>query len=259
MTKYAILTTTILMTILCASLLGTASAQTYTPGVKVGDVFKYQYEFSTEVNGTSQISLSTPFDALAEQAKTIDWIQMTVTSVSGSIITAQTLTQYKTGTQQSFTGTVNVASGVGLLAKPMFFTAANLSVSSPLYEGSNEKINGTITKTYASGVTRELTYENLTSEEIVQPSELVRYNITVPLTQVNTQEYFWDKQTGALTEMNLRMDSTSTQLNATFAVSLKLVESNVFAVPEYPAIGVVLLVMVIPTFVVLKKRKKLIF
>jgi len=253
MTKYAILSTTILMIILSASLLGTASAQTYTPGVAVGDVFKYRYEFSTDVNGSEQVSIPSTFDALAEQAKTIDYIQMTVTSISGSTVTAQMLTQFKTGTQQTYTGTVDVATGQGQLAQ--FLIASNLTVNNPLHSGSKEIINGTTTKTYPSGVTRDLNYQNLTAQYVVPPEQLSQYNITVSLSQVNKQEAYWDKQTGALTQLAYSMTTTSTQVNATLTLNLNLVESNVFAVPEYPAVIVELLVMAIPTFVVLKKRK----
>lgn len=251
--KKTTVTTAILLTFLFASLSGTVSAQTYVPGVKVGDAFKYQYEFTADVNSSQQVTIPTPFDALVEQAKAIDWIQITITGVSGNTVTAQTLTQYKTGTQQSYTGTANVATGSGTLIQ--FLLASNLTANSPLYEGNNEKINGTTTKTYTSGVTREVNYQNLSSNYNIPQSQVSKYNITVPLTQVNTQEAYWDKQTGALTQLINRMETTSTQVNATLYLSLNLVESNVFAVPEYPFALIALAVLAVPTVLVLKERK----
>jgi hypothetical protein len=252
--KYAFIATIVITTLLVASILGAVNAQTYTPGVAAGNVFKYQYEFSADVNGSQQVSIPTPFDSLVEQAKTIDWIQMTITSVSGSTVTAQMLTQYKAGTQQSYTGTVDVATGQGTLAQ--FLIAANLTANSPLHLGSSDKINGTTTRTFSSG-SRELNYQTIVSEYTVQPEELAKYNITVPLKQVNTQEAFWDKTTGALAELGFGMSTTSTQVNATLTLNMKMVESNVFAVPEYPTIIAVLLVLIIPAFVAINYRKKL--
>ncbi len=249
--RSAVIATTVLMIISCASFLGAASAQSYLPGVKYGDFFKYQYELSTNVTGSRQTSL--PSDPLVEQAKTIDHIDISITGVSGSVVLADTITQYKTGTQQEYAGTSNVASGNGTLAQ--FFIAANLAANSPLRVGSADTINGTITRTYTSG-TRELNYQNITKETIIPPDQLTQYNITVPLTQVNTQVAYWDQQTGALAQLTYRMVSTSTQVNATLTLTLNLVESNVFAVPEYPTI-LVLLVMVIPAFAAVKYRKKL--
>ncbi|XHH09913.1 MAG: hypothetical protein ACFCUE_04600 [Candidatus Bathyarchaeia archaeon] len=252
--KNAAITTTVLMVILGISFVGTAFAQTYTPGVSVGNVFKYQYTLSTNVTGTNQASIPSPFDALVEQAETIDYIQITVTGVSGSVVTAQVLTQFKAGNQQTFTGTVDVATGQGTLAQ--FFIAANLTANNPLSMGSTEKINGTTTKTYTSGIQREVNYQNITTQTTVPASEVARYNITVPLNQVNTQEADWDKQTGVLSQIAYSMQTTSTQINATLTLNLNLVESNVFAVPEYPILLIVMIAMAVPTVAVLRKSKK---
>jgi hypothetical protein len=253
MKKHAVTLTISLTIILCASLLGTAAGQTYTPGVKAGNIFKYQYDLSANVNGSQQTSIPTPFDALVEQAKTIDWIQMAISNVYGSTVTAQMTTQYKSGSPQTFTGTSDVATGQGELAQ--FLIAANLTANSPLHAGSNQKINGTTTQTFTSGITRELTYQNITTETVIPPEQLSRYNITVPLTQVTTQAAYWDQQTGVLTQLAYRMQSTSTQVNATLTLSLNLVESNVFAVPEYPTLLVTLLVIIIPAVATIKYRK----
>jgi hypothetical protein len=252
--KPAFITTALLMIILCASLLGTVSAQTYVPGVKYGDTFKYRYELSVNVTGSDQVSVPSPFDALVEQAETIDNIQVTVTGISDSKVLANTITQYKTGTQQEYAGTSDVSSGTGTLAQ--FFIAANLAANNPLHMNSQDTLNGTTPRTYASGNTRELNYQNVTLETTISPDQLTRYNITVPLTQINTQESYWDQQTGALAQLTYRMTTTSTQVNATLTLSLNLVESNVFAVPEYPAVIGLLLVFVIPTLVAITLRKR---
>jgi hypothetical protein len=254
--KKAVTIIAVILTVtLSVSLLETANAQTYTPGVAVGNVFKYRYELSTNVTSSNQTSLPSSFDSLIEQAETIDYIQISINGISGSIVFAETITRYKTGTNQEYDGTSDVSTGKGTLTE--FFIASNLAANSPLYVGSEETLNGTITKTYTSGATRELNYKNITQETIIPPEQLTQYHITVPLTQVNTKESYWDQQTGALAQLTYSMVSTSTQFNATLTLNLNLVESNVFAVPEFPTVLVVLLVMVVPTLLVLNKRKKL--
>lgn len=252
MSKILTFTVTILMITLCASLLGTASAQTYTPGVAVGDVYKYKFDFNADINGSENTFMPAIIATLVEQTKTIDWIQMTITNVSGTNIEAETLTQFKTGHQQTYTGTVDVATGEGELAR--FLIASNLQANDPICIDSTHIINGTTTRTYGNE-TRELIYEKLVMESDVSLDELAKYNITVPLKQVNTQESYWDKQTGSLVEMSVNMITESSQVNATMTVSINLVESNVFTVPEYSTMLVVLLFFIVPAALIFNKRK----
>jgi len=243
MKKFGIFTVIILTVTLVASLFGTVSAQTYSPGVAVGDVYKYKFEFTADINGSEQTIMPSIFETLIEQTKSIDWIQMTITNVSVSIIEAETLTQFKTGYQQTYTGTVDVASGEGELAQ--FLIASNLQVNDPIRIDSDDIINGTTTRTY-DNESRELNYEKLVMEFDEPFEEFAKYNISVPLKQVNTQESYWDKQTGSIVEMSYRMITESSQVNATMTVSINLVESSVFSVPEYPTILVVLLILIVP-------------
>jgi hypothetical protein len=251
MKKIGIGATTIIIITLFASLIGTANATIYTPGVKVGDVFKYQYNLSMNLD-TQQLMLPTIFEAIMEQAKSIDWIQMTVTNVTSSKIDVQMLTQFKNQTQQTYNGTVDVSAGLGELNQ--FLIAANLAVDSPLYTGSQEKINGTTTRTYSSG-SRELNYETISMEYNVTQEELTQFNITGPLKETNTQNVYWDKQTGSLVEMTYHMATEAPTFNSDITVNITLIESNVFTVPEYPALLIVLLVLIVPAFVAIKFRK----
>jgi len=257
MRKTPAVLTAVLLAVLFGSLLGNVSAQTYTPGVASGNVFKYQFTLSSNVTGSNQNFWSTPIDKQMIEAETTDFVQITVKSVSGSTITAEALTRYKNGTTQTFIATADVSSGAGILSQ--FFIAANLTAGNTLYLGGDGKINGAITKTYTSGVTRELNYLSLSTQTIIPASEVAKYNLSVPLTQVNSQEAYWDKQTGALSEIINQMQTTSTQLNATLTVKLTIVESNVFTIPEYSIMPLTLLMLAASTVLVLKKRKNLHF
>jgi hypothetical protein len=229
-------------------------AQTRTPGVAVGNSFKYAYTFTMNTDGKQGI-LPDILQPLIDQAKAIDWVQITITSVSGTAVTAQTLMQFKNGTQQSSTGTTDVSTGQGDLT--MFLIAANLNPNDQIYPGNeNGKINETITQIYSSG-TREVNHESIITNYDVTQEELSGFNITGPLQQTNSQNIFWDKQIGSLVEMSYSMQTRSDQVNADISVNVDLVETNVYTIPEYPAIIIVLIALIASTIVVIKLHQKL--
>jgi len=253
MRKIAIVGVASLLFLLGTSFLGVVLGQSYVPGVSAGDVFKYEYNFDSNINGGEQFALPSMFNSLVDQIKAIDWVQITISKVTGSNVEAQMLTQFDNGTQQSSDGSIDVASGQGDLT--MFLIASNLGPNDPMYLDSDERINGTTTRTYSSG-SRELIYESITMEYEVSQDDLEGFNITVPLDQVNSQEIYWDKQTGSLVEMSYRMLTSSSMVNADISMNVKLVESNVYTIPEYPVLIIIVIALIIPTIAVLKTRQR---
>jgi hypothetical protein len=253
MRKIALVGIASLLFLLGTSFWGVAWGQSYVPGVSAGDVFKYKYDFDSTINGGEQLALPSMFNSLVEQIKAIDWVQITITKVTGSNVEAQMLAQFINGTQQSSDGTIDVASGQGDLT--MFLVASNLGPNDPMYLDSDERINGTTTRTYSSG-SRELIYEAITMEYDVPQDDLEGFNITVPLNQMNSQEIYWDKQTGSLVEMSYRMLTSSSLVNADISMNVKLAESNVYTIPEYPVLIILVIAFIIPTIAVLKNRQR---
>jgi hypothetical protein len=240
--------------VLISSIFGNVLAQNHMPGVAVGNTFKYTYTFDSNIP-QSISGFPELFQTLIDQAKSMDSAQITITQVSGTTVTMQMIMQFKNGTQQSSTGTTDVSTGQGNLT--MFLIAANLNPNDQIYQGNNnEKINETITRTYSSGA-RQVNHENITLNYNVTQDELAVYGITSPIQQTNSQDTYWDKQTGSLVEMSYRMVTRSTLVNADISISVKLVESNVFTVPEYPEILLLLIALVVPTIVVIKFKNKL--
>ena len=229
-------------------------AQTRSPGVTVGDSYKYTYSLNLTMSD-SDFLLPTLFEQLTQEAKAIDWTQITITSISGSSVTAQILTQFKNGTQQSGTGVTDVATGDGNLT--MFLISANLNPQDQIFSGNSaDVINETITITYPS-TERQVNHQEITMHYDVTQEELSGFNITGPLQQTNTQNIYWDKQTGSLVEMSYNMTTRSEQINADISVKVKLIESNVYTVPEFPAMIMVIAIVVLTTMVVAKFRSKL--
>ncbi len=173
------------------------------------------------------ITLPDFLQPLINQATPIDWVQETITQVSGTEVTAQMLTLFKNVTQQLDTGITDVLTGQGNLT--MFLIAANLNPNDQIYQGKgNEVINETITRTCPSG-DRQVNHEIITMYYEVTQDELAGLGITGPLQQPNTQNTYWDQQTGSLLEMSYTMVTRSDQVNADISINVALAESNVYS------------------------------
>jgi hypothetical protein len=236
---------------------GTTSAQNRMPGVSVGDSFKYTFDSNLNL-GDSSFDLPSLLEGLQSEAQNIDFAQATVIQVSGSTVTMQTTIQYKNGTQQSDTGSIDVATGQDTTQKQsinMLLIAANLNPGDQIYsDGISGTINDTVTKTYPSG-NRQVNHQNIVMNYNVSQEELADFGITTPLQQTNTQDLYWDKQTGALTEMTYKMVTKSTQINADISINVALTESNTFTIPEYPITPLLaVLVLVISAITITKIR-----
>jgi len=245
--------------IILSIIFGNVMAQTRVPGVVVGDSFKYTYTLDMNVGGLSPSSFPDIFQALIDQAKSIDWVQINITKVSGTTVTAQMLMQFENGTQQSDTGTTDVSTGQGNLT--MFLIAANLNAKDQIYQGNDDAIiNQTITRTYLSGA-RQVNREEITMNYSVTPEELEGFGIADPLQQTNSQDTYWDQQSGSLVELSYKMVTRSDLVNADISVNVALVESNVYSadstVPEYPVTIFVIIALAVSTIVAIKLNYRL--
>jgi hypothetical protein len=230
----------IALILICIASLGLVSCQSRQPGVIAGDTFKYTFNF--EINETSsQLDLSNLFDSLTTIVRDIDWIQVRITQVFGTTVTAQTTIQFKNGTQQSNTQTADVVAGEGELS--MFLIAANLGPNDKIYTNADAVINSTETRTYTSG-TREVNCQTINMSFTVSQEELADFNITGPLEMSNLQQTYWDKQTGALVEMSYSMVSRSELLNADICLDVELIETSLYAIPEYSGLTYLVIILV---------------
>lgn len=230
----------IVLILICVASLGLVSGQNRIPGVMVGDTFKYTFNF--EINASSsQLDFPSLFEDLTAIVRDIEWVQVKVTQVFGATVTAQTTTQFKNGTQQSIIQTADVATGEGELS--MFLIAANLGPNDNIYANDDAVINSTQTRTYASG-NREVNCQTITTSFEVTQEELADFNITGPLQMNNLQQTCWDKQTGALVELSYSMVSLSELLNVDLSLSVTLIETNLYVIPEYDGLTFLVIVLV---------------
>jgi hypothetical protein len=248
--KLALVLATFLFTL---ALFSSASAQTRVPGVAVGDSFKYTYTLDMNADGTLP-AMPELFQQIVDQAKSIEWVQLNITSVSGTSVSGETLVHFKNGTEQTSTATTDVAVGDGSLG--FFLIASNLGPNDQIHQGSNEIINETVSRDFGTN-SRQLNHEIITMDYNVTQEELTGFNITGPLQQSNTESIYWDKQSGALTDMSYHMVTRSQQVNADITINVALIESSVFTVPEFPITALIVAALAIPTvaLIVIGKKK----
>lgn len=238
MKKLAISTLIIIMLTFVIPL-NSALGQTRIVGVSAGDTFRYTYNLDFNQNNSTDLTLPSYIEQLFDQAKTIEWAQLTITNVSGTQVTAQTLLHYNNGTEQTSTQTTDVETGQDNLSS--FIVASNLNQDDPIYPGqTSNTINETITRNYPSG-SRQINHQSIISNYNVTQDELLGFSMT-GFQEQNRQDIYWDKQLGVLVEMSYNMVTQSQTLNANVTMKLTLVDSNTLTIPEFPTFISVLLI-----------------
>ncbi len=231
-----------LIALMCFTALTNVSAQTRTVGVSVGNTFKYTFSFDLNVTNTN-FSLPAMLEGVFEQAKSIEWAQISILQVSGVEVTAQMVMHFKNGTEQSDVETTNVETGQGNLT--LFLVGSDLNANDPVYVGRDSmRINETVTRVYPAGA-RQVNHQSISSEFNMSDYGLEGFNLTT-FQQSNKEDVYWDKQLGVMVEMSYNMVTRSQAVNADITANIRLVESNVLTVPEFSSWAPLLLVLVIP-------------
>jgi hypothetical protein len=229
--------TTFLLVLLCLTMVGNAWAQVRAPGVAQGNVFTYDV---TSFWSSSDPNAAIPANLL-DMNKT-DYYQVTIAAVSGAVVTTQSLWHFTNGTETSATGTINVDTGVsngGFWA----IVAGNLGVNDILHPSGQDGItvNETVNRNYA-GVARETNHLILT------------YQGNDDSNFIEHVDYYFDKETGMLVQLSdAKVYSNPAE---TTTISWKIKDSNVWAVPEFPSVLILPLLMTATLLVVIVCKRK---
>ena len=222
-------------------------SQDVTVGVAVGDWFMYEGDL---VLWEADEGVPFPPHQMYSFLQTwneSDWQKRTVVNVSGTTITYEIVTHYKNGTEVTTTVDEGVTS-----AFTYYAIGANLGpgdeARSSIF-GDPMIINETIAREYGD-LTRETNYCEWAS----------MYSNPLPtLSDVYTHDdFYWDKATGILVEWVYNGSLSMAEGNATYSVIQKLIEANLWVIPEFPTGTVMLVVFVAVTACVdIYRRKKL--
>ena len=194
-----------------------ASPAERTTGVRAGDRIKYgdfMALWDSEIPG----DVAPP--NLIEANNTL-WVVNTVSNVSGTLVTYESRTSYRNGTENSRVAKIDVATGVG--QGNLSFVAAGLVADNKVYtvgEYSSMRINMTLSRAYA-GLTRETNLLNVTVT-------------LIDFGEAYWSEFFWDKSTGVLVEQftsYAKIDENG--LLAMGSVEYEMVDNNIWiGVPD---------------------------
>jgi len=221
-----------------------------TVGVKQGDWAKYG-DFSASWNSNMPGETKPP--EIDEWVNT-EWAKFTVQSVSNTVVTVQSVTHYKNGTEKTLTQSGDIAAGSGNIT--FFIIPANLGQGDTIplggivYPGGIPTvINNTVTRTYA-GAQREANH--------------IGYHVTMSGIGTIDFDIYWDRATGILCEYSLSMSMSTMGYTTSETMQAKIGETNLWAggiipgVPDYLLyiiIAVVTIVVVIVAIMVLRRRK----
>jgi hypothetical protein len=229
----------LISTFLLLALVVAALAQTRTIGVSVGNKFRY----SSTVSWSSNDPSATPPSDLVNINDT-EWVEITITAISGTNITGQGTRHYKNGTEITAGGWVDVNTGNGenLTA---FVISANLAVGDSVYTSSPYNtwiINETVLRTYLSGV-RDTNHLNVTSSLGTQS---FRTNL------------YWDKSTGVAVETLQEATIPRGAYTTRWSSDFQIISSDVWTVPEFPMWTPALLILMAltsATMVIARQRQ----
>jgi hypothetical protein len=230
-----ILLLNLVSTFLLLALVVTASAQTRTVGVSVGNKFRYSLTVSWSSNDPS----ATPPSYIVD-ANNTEWVELNVTAISGTLITTQGTTHLKNNTEITAVGTKDVNTGSGNMT--MFLISANLTAGDSVYTSSSAIINETVPKWY-SGVERDANHLDMTSSSG---------------TQISGSDLYWDKMTGSLVEWLLETTNQTGTYTTTSSYAMQIISSNVWTVPEFPTWISALLILIAftsATMVIARQRQ----
>ena len=218
--QYTAVTSIIVAIVVLVIFFGTHSNQQWIPGVKVGDEFIY------DVKGfyNSDDPNATLFDEYLQLNMT-EWFKVTVTDVDATKVSINTNWRFTNGTELDGIGYVTVDTGIFYPSEGFWaIYASNLKENDRLRPlGPDQStINETITRDYATGITRETnrisqTYQFYDADD---PS----FNTT--WTELRTTTF--DRQTGMLVELRDLNVYTNPQQILTIVWTLK--ETNVWVV-----------------------------
>jgi hypothetical protein len=215
----------LISTFLLLALVAAASAQPRTVGVSVGNKFRYSGTVSWSSNDPS----AKPSSSLVDINDT-QWLEVTITAISGTNVTGQTTRHYRNGAETTTGGRVDVDTGDGENITA-FVISADLAAGDSVYTSSPYNtwiINETVARTYLSGL-RVTNHFNTPSS---------------PGTQSYRSNFYWDESTGVAVEI-LQETTNQTGLYTTaWSLDFQIISSDVWTVPEFRTWTSALLILI---------------
>jgi hypothetical protein len=235
-----------ILIIIFSSLISTQTsfANAISPGVSPGNEFTYEIKFFHDSTNQSVI--------IPEQILDInktDYFKVSITEVEENEVSIQTTWRFINGTEIEGSGTINLENGV-TAGDFWAIIGSNLNAGDRLHPTGIDRvfINDTITRNYGSGGNRETNLIDLTYTYYDDENPSRYYT--------EFSETYFDKQTGILVELIEK--AVFPEPLTTESLSWKLVETNIWVVPEFPSTLILSLFMIssLIGLIIYKKKNK---
>jgi hypothetical protein len=233
--KTNLFATLFILSLLVMTTSGTALAQTVTVGVSSGNNLVYSY--SLFWNSTDPTATIPPEYT---ELNNTQLIQITIKSVSGSLINMDIAKHFRNGTETTQNGNTDVDKQVIDIPYSFLIIRANANPNEKLYpSGGHATITETVLRTYEKG-TRETNHyiSESTTEDTYEKTEI-----------------YFDRTTGVATEYYYESRETSNSYVTTTKETVTLDSSILWTIPEFPAYTILLILTFTLLFIVLYVKK----
>ena len=212
-----------------------------TVGVNVGDWFVYEGSLIEYEADEGVPFPPTPIASWLVPFNGTDWFRFTVTNVSGTTITFDTLHHWKNGTETT-----------GTYVEDIVTTTIHHAIGANMEVGDQIQAPNIFSTGYIIDETLDWEYGNMTRE-----TNHARLNMNMTGIVLNVDTW-WDKASGIQVKVIDNSSMTSAQGNATWVSTAELVDTGVWVIPESYTWTVMLLMVTASTVsLVLYKRKRL--
>jgi len=194
-------------------------------GVSVGDLFRYHISVMWSSSDPNATFPPLGKEELLEENDT-EWILFSIQNITHTSVSMQKLRHFRNGTEKIDWGYVDVELGFGNMST--WIVASNLSVNDSVYASSpyfSWIIADTTQRSYVNG-TRETNHFNKTDVYSLPPNGTLYENT----------DYYWDRISGIIVEYRLEEIRQIGEYQTTWSLTYRIIESNVWVVPEFPSL-----------------------
>jgi hypothetical protein len=204
-----------------------------TPGVQIGGWYLYN---DIRVTYETNDPTAKPPVWLKEANDTL-WYKTSIVGISGTNISLHYIKHFKNETEKTINDYLDIQIGESGQSWLMII-AANLQPNDAIYTSgsySTWKINETMPMTYPEGE---------------------RDTNIITFTGNSYRSYFWDKQTGVIVQVQAGFFSVGGEYMTMWQYEFKLTESNVWVVPEFTPLTLILTGIITLTSTAIIKKKE---
>jgi hypothetical protein len=220
----------------------------------IGDSFKYGYFAANYSSNDPYYETHTlPIGALKvmQDYNETEWKFMSVQNITSygvfpqaptTLISLQEVQHFKNGTEITFDESVDLYYGTVNVSYSII--AANLTVGDEIYESTHymgQTITQTLNRTY-DDVVRQTNFVNFTRLHTNITRIMDSYNVTGTYDEIINS--YWDGASGIVVEFSSNHIEQVENYTTAWSWSYRLMESNVWTVPEYSTLPLILLIFV---------------